>query len=199
MWNRSGQLIAAPGNESGVPRRPLPTAATTSTATTSRIFQRSSLNEKGFTDYLYTSGSHRRRADCNKISPESGFAATFRFVADPPGNILYYGDNLEVLRQHVPDESVDLVYLDPLFNSHETGSVNSKRQRLSRSASVAPLTRPSGRATRSWESARSCSGIAKLLSLSPPSGGSIARCKALEKSVRLSGTASDNPSGDRLS
>ena len=36
----------------------------------------------------------------------------------PPGNILYYGDNLDVLRQHVPDESVDLVYLDPPFNSN---------------------------------------------------------------------------------
>jgi DNA modification methylase len=32
-------------------------------------------------------------------------------------NILYYGDNLEVLRKHFPDESVDLIYLDPPFNS----------------------------------------------------------------------------------
>lgn len=32
-------------------------------------------------------------------------------------NTLYYGDNLEVMREHVPDESVDLVYLDPPFNS----------------------------------------------------------------------------------
>ena len=32
-------------------------------------------------------------------------------------NTLYYGDNLQVVRDHVPDESVDLVYLDPLFNS----------------------------------------------------------------------------------
>lgn len=44
-------------------------------------------------------------------------------MADPPGNILYYGDNLDVLRQHVPDESVDLVYLDPPFNSNATYSV----------------------------------------------------------------------------
>lgn len=35
-----------------------------------------------------------------------------------PENILYYGDNLKVLRQHVPDKSVDLVYLDPPFNSN---------------------------------------------------------------------------------
>jgi DNA modification methylase len=34
-------------------------------------------------------------------------------------NKLYYGDNLEVLRQHVKDESVDLIYLDPPFNSRQ--------------------------------------------------------------------------------
>jgi DNA modification methylase len=30
---------------------------------------------------------------------------------------LYFGDNLDILRAHVPAESVDLVYLDPPFNS----------------------------------------------------------------------------------
>ncbi|MCS7069333.1 MAG: DNA methyltransferase [Meiothermus sp.] len=30
---------------------------------------------------------------------------------------LYFGDNLKILREHIPDESVDLVYLDPPFNS----------------------------------------------------------------------------------
>jgi site-specific DNA-methyltransferase (adenine-specific) len=30
---------------------------------------------------------------------------------------LYFGDNLEILRQHIPDESIDLIYLDPPFNS----------------------------------------------------------------------------------
>ncbi|HEX6037962.1 DNA methyltransferase [Longimicrobium sp.] len=34
-------------------------------------------------------------------------------------NLLYYGDNLDVLRRHVPTESVDLVYLDPPFNSNQ--------------------------------------------------------------------------------
>ena len=38
-------------------------------------------------------------------------------------NKLYYGDNLEVLRMHVKDESVDLVYLDPPFNSRQDYSV----------------------------------------------------------------------------
>ena len=32
-------------------------------------------------------------------------------------NTLFYGDNLSVLREHVADESVDLIYLDPPFNS----------------------------------------------------------------------------------
>lgn len=30
---------------------------------------------------------------------------------------LYYGDNLEILRNKIPDESVDLCYIDPPFNS----------------------------------------------------------------------------------
>lgn len=38
-------------------------------------------------------------------------------------NTLYYGDNLDVLRRHVPDESVDLVYLDPPFNSNASYNV----------------------------------------------------------------------------
>ena len=38
-------------------------------------------------------------------------------------NTLYYGDNLDVLRRYVPDESVDLVYLDPPFNSNASYNV----------------------------------------------------------------------------
>ncbi|QDK03218.1 DNA methylase [Streptomyces phage TuanPN] len=38
-------------------------------------------------------------------------------------NRLYYGDNLDVLRQNIADESVDLVYLDPPFNSNRAYSV----------------------------------------------------------------------------
>jgi DNA modification methylase len=32
-------------------------------------------------------------------------------------NKLYYGDNLNILRDYIKDESVDLIYLDPPFNS----------------------------------------------------------------------------------
>ena len=38
-------------------------------------------------------------------------------------NTLYYGDNLSVLREYVADESVDLVYLDPPFNSNASYNV----------------------------------------------------------------------------
>ncbi|MEX0629462.1 MAG: hypothetical protein WEE67_03380 [Chloroflexota bacterium] len=31
---------------------------------------------------------------------------------------LYYGDNLDILRRYLPDASVDLIYLDPPFNSN---------------------------------------------------------------------------------
>ena len=38
-------------------------------------------------------------------------------------NKLFYGDNLAVMREHIADESVDLVYLDPPFNSNATYNV----------------------------------------------------------------------------
>ncbi|PXF51855.1 MAG: site-specific DNA-methyltransferase [Candidatus Methanophagaceae archaeon] len=38
-------------------------------------------------------------------------------------SVLYYGDNLAVLREYLPPESVDLIYLDPPFNSNATYNV----------------------------------------------------------------------------
>src|SRR5947209_20563646 len=32
-------------------------------------------------------------------------------------NTLYFGDNLKILRDNIRDETVDLIYLDPPFNS----------------------------------------------------------------------------------
>ena len=40
-----------------------------------------------------------------------------------PRNHLYYGDNLDVLRRCIKDETVDLVYLDPPFNSRQDYNV----------------------------------------------------------------------------
>ena len=36
---------------------------------------------------------------------------------------LYYGDNLQVLRDSLATESVDLIYLDPPFNSNAAYNV----------------------------------------------------------------------------
>lgn len=38
-------------------------------------------------------------------------------------NTLYYGDNLSILREHIDSESVDLIYLDPPFNSNRSYNV----------------------------------------------------------------------------
>jgi len=38
-------------------------------------------------------------------------------------NKLYFGDNLDILREHIASESVDLIYLDPPFNSNATYNV----------------------------------------------------------------------------
>jgi len=38
-------------------------------------------------------------------------------------NTLYYGDNLFILREHIPSESIDLIYLDPPFNSSRNYNV----------------------------------------------------------------------------
>jgi adenine specific DNA methylase Mod len=38
-------------------------------------------------------------------------------------NLLFYGDNLDVLRNRIPSASVDLVYLDPPFNSNRSYNV----------------------------------------------------------------------------
>ena len=50
-------------------------------------------------------------------------------------NQLYYGDNLDVLRRHVAAESVDLVYLDPPFNSQQDYNVLFQERNGTRAAS----------------------------------------------------------------
>jgi site-specific DNA-methyltransferase (adenine-specific) len=43
-------------------------------------------------------------------------------------NTLFYGDNLPILREHIPTESVDLCYLDPPFNSNRNYNVLFKEE-----------------------------------------------------------------------
>lgn len=43
-------------------------------------------------------------------------------------NTLFYGDNLPILREYIPNESVDLIYLDPPFNSKRNYNVYLKHE-----------------------------------------------------------------------
>jgi len=49
-------------------------------------------------------------------------------------NTLYYGDNLDILRRYIKDETVDLIYLDPPFNSNATYNVLFAEKNGSRAA-----------------------------------------------------------------
>jgi DNA modification methylase len=72
-------------------------------------------------------------------------------------NHLYYGDNLLVLREHIKDESVDLIYLDPPFNSRQDYNVLFAEKSGERSASQIMAFED----TWEWntESARACEEI----------------------------------------
>ncbi|HEX7736876.1 MAG TPA: site-specific DNA-methyltransferase [Ktedonobacteraceae bacterium] len=58
--------------------------------------------------------------------------------APEPARIVYYGDNLQVLRAHLADESVDLIYLDPPFYSQRNYQAFFRQ--------VQPIARGQGRA-----------------------------------------------------
>ncbi len=64
---------------------------------------------------METSGStcFRSRAGGARTEAASLIAQTQFATLHGVVNQLYYGDNLQVLREHVADESVDLIYLDP--------------------------------------------------------------------------------------
>ncbi len=72
-------------------------------------------------------------------------------------NKLYFGDNLKILREYVPDASVDLIYLDPPFNSSATYNVlfkeksgeESAAEIMAFEATVAPIC--DRRLLREWK------------------------------------------------
>lgn len=49
-------------------------------------------------------------------------------------NLLYYGDNLDILRNYIKEETIDLIYLDPPFKSNQNYNVLFKEQNGNRSA-----------------------------------------------------------------
>jgi DNA modification methylase len=67
-----------------------------------------------------------------------------------PENHLYYGDNLDVLRRYVKDESVDLIYLDPPFNSRQDYNVLFAEKDGSRSSSQIKAFECGAPATRAF-------------------------------------------------
>ncbi len=73
------------------------------------------------------------------------------------GNILYYGDNLDILKRYIKDESVDLIYLDPPFKSNQDYNVLFAEQNGSRSKAQLKAFED----TWEWnpESARACQEI----------------------------------------
>lgn len=60
-------------------------------------------------------------------------------------NMLYFGDNLPVLGEHVKDDSVDLIYLDPPFNSKVTYNI------LYKSPAIGDAQRVAFEDTWRWE------------------------------------------------
>jgi site-specific DNA-methyltransferase (adenine-specific) len=48
-------------------------------------------------------------------------------------NTLYYGDNLDILREHIEDNSIDLIYLDPPFKSNQDYNILFKEKNGSKS------------------------------------------------------------------
>src|SRR3989440_1593458 len=55
--------------------------------------------------------------------PGLGSLEAGRYRSRMADNVLYYGDNLEILPLHIKDETVDFVYLDPPFNSNQEYNV----------------------------------------------------------------------------
>ncbi len=77
-------------------------------------------------------------------------------------NTLFYGDNLEILRDYIPDESVDLIYLDPPFNSNRSYNVIFKEASGEESEAQIEAFEDSWRWTRTTENL-----LAELVELAP--------------------------------
>ncbi len=70
--------------------------------------------------------------------------APFRYNPPVMTNTLYYGDNLDILRRHVADQSVDLIYLDPPFNSNADYNILFAERNGTRAASARIYDSPWG-------------------------------------------------------
>jgi site-specific DNA-methyltransferase (adenine-specific) len=60
-------------------------------------------------------------------------------------NVIYCGDNLEILPKYIPDESIDLIYIDPPFNTSRQyevfwGEAQERRAGASEGLEITPIT-----------------------------------------------------------
>src|SRR4051812_45636829 len=78
----------------------------------------------GRDDYHRNYGEHPHMS--NRLFYGDNLDVLREHIRDESVDLIYldlYGDNLDVLREHIRDESVDLIYLDPPFNSQATYNV----------------------------------------------------------------------------
>ena len=68
--------------------------------------------------------------------------------SDKPLRRLYFGDNLDIMGEAIPDAFVDLVYLDPPFNSDEDYNVFSRQPTSILMRHSGPLLRIPGFGTK---------------------------------------------------
>jgi site-specific DNA-methyltransferase (adenine-specific) len=66
-----------------------------------------------------------RTPSAGTLLPTSALRADARggSMTDLATNVLYYCDNLDILHRYLPDAAIDLVYLDPPFNSNRDYNV----------------------------------------------------------------------------
>ena len=93
----------------------------------------------------------------------------------PVGNLLSYGDNLDILQRYVADESVDLVSLDPPFNSNATYDVLFAEQGGAPAANQIILGVKAG--TRVVPTSMSCAGVIEARA---PLSVSSSQCPSLQ-------------------
>src|SRR5215469_11272916 len=99
------------------------------------------INHAGLAGPAHPEQKNGKSPRANAVSKSAGWEANLsrllisrKVLLFMDGNWLYYGDNLDVLRRYVKDETVDLVYLDPPFNSNQDYHVLFAEQDGSRSA-----------------------------------------------------------------
>jgi hypothetical protein len=90
-------------------------------------------------------------------------------------NVLYYGDNLDILPRYLPDAAVDLVYLDPPFNSNRDDNVifrdESGNATDAQLLAFARLLSCSSRSARAFASPRSSASGRSVPRPAAPRGG----------------------------